>query len=130
MKRTNHQMVVALLAASIDATKSLKKEIGMKHHILLLAVLLSGLLPAGTQAADAPLVQDPNFPLIRLPAEFDSHRTNILLITSEDNGARPAAASRGRVSSPVCTRTRTARSAWPRTVFACTAATRPTSSAN
>ena len=87
MKRTNHQMVVALLAASIDATKSLKKEIGMKHHILLLAVLLSGLLPAGTQAADAPLVQDPNFPLIRLPAEFDSHRTNILLITSEDNGA-------------------------------------------
>jgi len=38
-------------------------------------VLVLGLLPARAQGAQPALVADPNFPLIQLPAEFDSHRT-------------------------------------------------------
>ena len=44
----------------------------MIERLLILGVC--GLL-AGTSAAQTDLVQDPNFPLIRLPAEYQSGRT-------------------------------------------------------
>jgi hypothetical protein len=43
--------------------------------LLVTMVLVLELRPARAGGAGGALVSDPNFPLIRLPAEFDSHRT-------------------------------------------------------
>jgi len=47
------------------------------------AVLLFATIPAGAESAEAALVPDPNFPLLQLPAVFDSHRTTKRVDLSE-----------------------------------------------
>lgn len=43
--------------------------------LVVMMVLVLELLPARAEGTRTALVADPNFPLIRLPVEFDSHRT-------------------------------------------------------